>query len=169
MADKYPPSAQRAALLDFVDAAGCGSSALRRDEYGDWRVEGRYGHIYAVPGLLREGLRDRQGFLIFLSCASYEAASRAWAFAKEGMSFAVLIADGDDEGIFFLDRVPTGSEAAIILRRVGIRRRRTITDAERERLLTISGLQGVKYRRSVPRSLPTQPVDLVGKKLEPST
>src|ERR1700722_2896133 len=92
MADIYPPVRQREALLTFRDALGCRDNALRRDECGDWRIEGRSGHIYAVPGSL-----DRPktpGFQIFIA-----RSSRWWTNAKAALkSFAEIANDGDGEG-----------------------------------------------------------------------
>jgi hypothetical protein len=39
--DIYPASAQRAALLKLMPALGCSDTALRRDECGDPRIEGK--------------------------------------------------------------------------------------------------------------------------------
>jgi hypothetical protein len=47
--DRYPPTMQRPALLELVKALGCRDAAFRRDECGDWRISGKFGHIYAVP------------------------------------------------------------------------------------------------------------------------
>jgi hypothetical protein len=52
MPDRYPPAMQRPALLKLAEALGCRDNALRRDECGDWRIVGRLGHIYAIPGPL---------------------------------------------------------------------------------------------------------------------
>ena len=60
MADVCPPVRQRPALLAFAEALGSASTALRRDENGDWRISGKLGHIYAVPGILGEP--SREGF-----------------------------------------------------------------------------------------------------------
>lgn len=49
MADLYPPTLQRPELLRFVETADLRSSCLRRDECGDWCINGKRGHIYAVP------------------------------------------------------------------------------------------------------------------------
>jgi hypothetical protein len=41
----FPPTKQRSALLEFASAIGSRSRALRRDECGDWRINGKRGHI----------------------------------------------------------------------------------------------------------------------------
>jgi hypothetical protein len=102
MADVFPPPKHRPALLEFAKALGSRDNALRRDECADWRIEGRRGHIYAVPGSL-----DRPhtlGFQIFVMGWT----AKGWNLAKAAFkSFADLTNDGDDEGALFLDRLPT--------------------------------------------------------------
>jgi hypothetical protein len=71
-------AAQRGRLLEFAAAFGGRDSAPRRDECGDPRINGRHGHIYAVPGG------------VFLGTA------RAWRYAKKAMSFAKVTQDGDE-------------------------------------------------------------------------
>ena len=41
----FPPTKQHSALLEFARAIGSRSRALRRDECGDWRINGKRGHI----------------------------------------------------------------------------------------------------------------------------
>jgi hypothetical protein len=52
MADVYPPVRQRPALLAFAEPLSSASTALRRDDHGDWRIKGRLGFICAVPRAL---------------------------------------------------------------------------------------------------------------------
>lgn len=119
MADIYPPIVQRPALLKLVEALGCREAALRRDECGDWRINGSEGSIFAVPGSL-----DRpktEGFQIYVECDTV----RQWSAVKSAMkAFTDLTNDGDSEGMFFLDHVPTPEEAETIRRYVGVRKRR---------------------------------------------
>jgi hypothetical protein len=117
MTDKYPPTVQRPALVKLVEALGCRDAALRRDECGDWRINGKYGYIYAVPGIPWGGMEKTEGFQIyFRGAAEFEepSTSRGWTFAKEAMPFAKVTQDGDMEGLLFLDRLPTAAEAEII-------------------------------------------------------
>jgi hypothetical protein len=84
-------------------------SALGRDECGDPRIDGQFGHIYAVPG----------GFqIVFLGTA------RPWGYAKKAMSFAKVTHDGDEEGCLFLAGLPTESGAEAIRDKVGIPKKR---------------------------------------------
>jgi hypothetical protein len=118
---------QRPALLELVKALGCRDNALRRDDCGDWHIEGRSGHVYAVPGSL-DGPATR-GFQIYVA-----GSSRWWAAAKRSLAFAGMTSDGEDEGMLFLDRLPTPVEAEVIRHFVGIAKKRILSDAERERL-----------------------------------
>jgi hypothetical protein len=111
MTDKYPPAMQREALLRFRDALGCRDNALRRDECGDWRINGKQGWIYAVP----------EGFQIcfFARCGVNEFDGvgphiEDYVRAKRGLVFCRLAQDGTGEGIFFFDRLPTAAEAEVI-------------------------------------------------------
>lgn len=99
----------RSALLAFGEALGSAASALRRDECGDPRINGRHEHIYACEG----------GYLLYVVARS----PQAWTWAKKALAFARVTQDGDEEGIMTMDRVPTEAEAAAIRRYVGVRKR----------------------------------------------
>jgi hypothetical protein len=119
--DTFPPAAQRKALLALAPSLGCSDMTLRRDECGDPRISGKHGHVYAVPG----------GFSIFVTTQSPRAwgfAKRAWGFAKKALSFSKLVNDGDDEGAFFLDRMPSKAEADLIRAYCGILKKRDLGD-----------------------------------------
>jgi len=58
----------------------------------------------------------RHGFSIYIMGWS----TNGWNKAKVALSFAKLENDGDDEGAFFLDRLPTKSEAEIIRKWTGV-------------------------------------------------
>jgi hypothetical protein len=115
MADSYPAAAQRQALLALIPSLGCSDMTLRRDECGDPRISGKHGHVYAVPGA---------GFAIYVTCGT----GTGWTYAKRALSFAKLANDGDDEGSFFLDRMPTKSEADTIRRYCGILKKRDLSE-----------------------------------------
>lgn len=102
-------------LEAMISALDCSRLAKRRDEAGDWRIEGHNGWIYEQP----------EGFYLFYNPCS----SRAFGFGKKDLSFCKLTQDGDTEGYFFLDRLPTEAEAGIIRERLGIRRRRAMSEA----------------------------------------
>lgn len=109
-------------LEQLIEALNCSLTARVKDECGDWRIVGRRGHIYAEP----------EGFYIFHDAGS----KRGWANAKWEMRFCKVTQDGDDEGFLFLDHLPDRQEAHVILDRIGIRRRKVLSDKERERLKT---------------------------------
>jgi hypothetical protein len=127
----YPPAKQRAALLKLVSALGCREAALRRDECGDWRIEGSNGHAYAVPGTLDQP--NRPGFMLYVMTGS----PKAWTFAKRALAFAEAINDGDEEGAFVMHRLPTANEAGLIRRYCGIPKRREVSEAELDQLRSV--------------------------------
>jgi hypothetical protein len=123
MTDIYPPTRQREALLKLIEALGCRDACLRRDECGDWAVLGKQGHIYAIPGTL-----DRpkaEGFQIYFRGApKFEepADSKAWTWAKKWLKpFCEVTNDGD-------------TEAEIIRDKLGIPKKREVSEEERARL-----------------------------------
>jgi hypothetical protein len=98
MTDIYPPAVQRPALLKLVEALGCREAALRRDECGDWRINGKYGYIYAVPGIPWGGMEKTEGFQIYYRGAEEfgePSTTRGWTFAKEALSFCRVTQDGE--------------------------------------------------------------------------
>jgi hypothetical protein len=77
-------------------------------------IVGKKGHIIAVCGTIDEP--GNPGFMIYVMGWS----TNGWNKAKVALSFAKLGNDGDDEGVFFLDRLPTKSEAEIIRKWTGV-------------------------------------------------
>jgi hypothetical protein len=129
--DIFPPAKQRHALLALREALGCRDNALRRDECGDWRINGRQGHVYAVP----EGFQ----LVFFARCGVTEWDGAGphiedYTRAKRNLIFCRLAQDGTGEGIFFLDRLPTPAEAEVIRDTLAIAKKRTMSSAELERL-----------------------------------
>jgi hypothetical protein len=116
MSDRYPPALQREALAVFAAALGSASSALRRDECGDPRLNGKRCYIYAVP----------EGFQFYCVCDC----RLAWTWE---LSFAKVTQDGDEEGMLLLDRLPTAEEAEAIRDYLGIAKRPDLSEEERER------------------------------------
>jgi hypothetical protein len=123
------PARPREALLALVQPLGCRDAALRRDECGDWRIRGRYGWIYGVAGALDQP--GVEGFLLYYSGPEFIGSARGWGFAKRAFEAFGCAAtqDGDDEGIAFLDRLPTAGEAEIIRAKLGIAKRREMSGA----------------------------------------
>ena len=129
--ETYAPTKQRLALLKLAKALTSRDSALRRDECGDWRIEGSSGHVYAVPGTLDQP--NRPGFMLYIMTGS----PKAWTFAKRALAFAKVINDGDEEGAFVMRRLPSADEAALIRRYCGMPKRREVSDAELDRLRSV--------------------------------
>jgi hypothetical protein len=119
MADVYPAAAQRQALLALMPSLGCSDMTLRRDECGDPRISGKQGCVY---GTIAEP--KKPGFMIYVTCGT----GTGWTYAKRALSFAKLANDGDDEGSFLLDRMPTKSEAETIRRYCGILKKRDLSE-----------------------------------------
>lgn len=132
--DKFPPSAQRPALLAFVEAIGCRDRALRRDDCGDWRVNGRTGHVYAVP----------EGFQVFIISGS----ARLWGAAKKALDGVKLCNDGDEEGGFLFTELPTRSQVAALRRYAGIAKKRTLSDEELVRLRRLAADHGFRKNQN---------------------
>jgi hypothetical protein len=128
MADKFPPSKQRAALKRLAVALNS-TSALQTDACGDPCIRGQYGHAYAVCGTVTRP--KAPGFTLYLDCPS----ARAWTAAKKALGFAEVTGDGDEDGWFFLDRLPTTPEEATTIRRyLGISKRREVSAETKARL-----------------------------------
>ena len=68
-------------LLAFAEALGSASNTLRRDENGDWRIKGKLGFIYAVPGTLDES--GREGFQLYCE----RETKQAWTWSKKLLNF----------------------------------------------------------------------------------
>jgi len=120
----------RAALLRLVEALNASPTTLRRDECGDWRIIGKTGHIYTVPGIPWGDARGLEGYQVYCAPGS----PRSWGFAKKAMSFCRIPQDGDEEGMLFLDRLPTTLEAEVIRDKLSIRKRREIGEEQLARL-----------------------------------
>jgi hypothetical protein len=134
--DAYPPTRQREALLKLVSALGCRDNALKRDECSDWAVFGKLGHIHAIPGALNRP--GAEGFELYCRCTlEFEEpapGSQKWANCKKAMAFCEVTQDGDFEGMLFLSRLPTFEEATIIRDKLGLPKKREVSEEEAERL-----------------------------------
>jgi hypothetical protein len=119
MTDRYPPAAQREALLTFAAALKSAATAFRRDQCGDPWISGARGHVHAIPG----------GFALYCVCET----KQAWTWAKKALAFAKPTEDGDEEGTLFMDRAPTPDEAESIRRYLGIRAKPELDQQEVER------------------------------------
>ena len=104
-----------------------------------------------VPGTLDEP--GRKGFLIYVTS---DKSPRRWTNTKRDMAFAQLVNDGDDEGMFFLGRLPTAAEAEVIPERVGIRRAPVYDDA------TLARLRAQSFVAQIAKKNPLRPSSTCG-------
>jgi hypothetical protein len=119
--DTFSPDRQEPELLKFARAICSADNALKRDACGDWHIAGKHGHVYAYAP---------SRFQFFVTAES----KQAWTFAKKAFKFARLCNDGDEGGGFFLDRLPTKTEAATIRAYCGIHKRPSMSAARRNQL-----------------------------------
>lgn len=87
-------------MKQLMLALDCAHNALRRDECGDYRINGRRGHI----------CRDGPGWLLCVAAGS----ARAWNSYKRRLGFCRVTQDGDAEGCLHLAGLPTPAQASVI-------------------------------------------------------
>jgi len=106
---------QMQALSDAMHAK------IKKDAAGDWFIQGLEGDIYCADGV---------GYAIGV-CHTTRLAYRR---TKEVlMRFAVLRQNGDTEGVFYLNRLPTQDEACTLRKRLKIRKIRQLSDEARQK------------------------------------
>lgn len=118
-------------MLKLIEALGARENSLRRDECGDWRINGRFGCIWSEP---MDGVVGYQIYFRGASELEEPTTTQAWTWAKKGLSFCRVTQDGDAEGMLFLDRLPTETEAAILRDKLKIAKKRELSDEELDRL-----------------------------------
>jgi hypothetical protein len=125
------PQSNRDGLQILLAALDASPVALRRDLHrdeghkGDYRVEGKWGHIY----------NDGEGFLMCVTAKDERDQSpRRWTSIKRRLAFCRITQDGDDEGCLHLDGLPTPAQTGLIRQALGIRKRRTLTEKGRAQL-----------------------------------
>jgi hypothetical protein len=74
------------------------------------------------------------GYLLYVAPGE---SRRRWTGIKARFGFSTITQDGDDEGCFKLDRLPTEAEGQLIRAFLGIRRRRHLTEEAKARLLSV--------------------------------
>ena len=95
---------------------------------GDWQISGKTGHVLA----------GGSAFLLYATTPEIDridsdgkrrcyGSPRRWGNIKAQLCFAVLTQEGDDEGIYRLERLPSEAEAGVIRDCLGIRRKRKVT------------------------------------------
>lgn len=122
MADSVPFNRQRPALRDFVQALDARDKTLVRDECDDAVIMGRHGRIYAdAPNSYHLIVEN--------------VTARTWsAIRRQMVPFADLVRDGDDDGAFSLDGLPTPEQAEVIRNALSVQKRRQMSESERDRL-----------------------------------
>jgi hypothetical protein len=124
--DEQDDRAQQERLLVALDAA---ESQLRRDECGWWVIRGRRGSVQTWG--------DGTTWVAYVRCRS----ARHWTSTKSRLGFMSVTQDGDDEGCLRLLRLPKPEEAALIRDALGLRKRRTLTEESRGKLIA-AGVNG---------------------------
>ena len=98
-------------LNDFRKEISAAQTTLRRPVcqgwIGDYQITGSRGHV----------LSDGDHYYIY----HFARSKAGWTNAKRALGFGDLRQDGDEEGVFRLDRLPTPDEGRVIRRRLGIR------------------------------------------------
>jgi len=69
-----------------------------------------------------------------ISTVDLDGSPRAWGEVKKKLAFMQVTQDGDTEGVFKLDRLPTEDEAALIRDMLGIRRRPNLSAETLDRM-----------------------------------
>jgi hypothetical protein len=122
------------ALLDALDASpGALHRPVCRGWVGDYQITGKHGNI----------LGDGTGWLIYATTPERDeldqdgktrcyGSPRRWGNIKRDLGFAQLVQDGDDEGVFRIERLPNPAEAEAIRDALGIRKRRHLTPEQLE-------------------------------------
>ncbi|MEX0853889.1 MAG: hypothetical protein WD036_11495 [Bauldia sp.] len=75
--------------------------------------------------------------MAYVTCRS----ARHWTATKRRLGFMTVTQDGDDEGCLRLFRLPTPEESALIRDTLGLRKRRTLTEESRTKLIA-AGVNG---------------------------
>jgi hypothetical protein len=113
-------------LLRLLEALNASSVVLGRDMWRDeYAIRGRRGHIYS----------DGTGYLLYVTMedrGDQQPSAKRWNFAKQRLSFCRVTQDGDWEGCLHLDRLPSPDEAATIRDLLRIRRRRQLSETDRQ-------------------------------------
>jgi hypothetical protein len=117
-ADAEADRDQQKALLA---ALGAWDRALRRDECGAWRINGKHGNIYTWGG---------KSWVLYVACRS----RRHWEATKTRLGFCEVTQDCEDEGCVRLHQLPTAEQAVAIREALGIRKRMEFSAEHLERL-----------------------------------
>jgi hypothetical protein len=129
--ENYSYASQRAALERFAAALRSRPSALKDDDCGDPIIAGAAGRVIACPGM--PGQKPlKPGFQLYVIGAT----ERKWTGVKRALGFAELTNDGEGEGAFYLDRLPTRAETIVIRSQLGIKAQLSEQELARRRSMT---------------------------------
>jgi hypothetical protein len=128
----------RAELALF--AAVCGTRARPiNDDYANRHLLGRFGRIYAT------GIDGAREFALTVGAELEGFGAGKWNNIKAALAGCCrLTQDGDCEGVFLFDRLPSAKEGAAIRKALGLPKRREISEQERQRLRELSSKVGFK-------------------------
>jgi hypothetical protein len=112
----------KAHLAKLVDALCASPSCVCLDECRLWIIRGRSGCYASTFG-------DGKEWLLVVT-PTVELSGQAWTWAKKRLKFCKLTQDGDNEGCFRLERLPTESEAIEVRDILGIRKRTDLSPDE---------------------------------------
>lgn len=90
------------------------STPVIRNECGDSNLFGKKGKVFVDSP-------KYPFWYIFIS------ETRQWNQIKKRLSFMIVSQDGDNEGILKLDRFPTKTEASVIRKIVGLRKKKELS------------------------------------------
>lgn len=107
-------------LLEVADSLDVSLRKLSQDECDDWAILAENGNIHT----------DGHAWYVYIFARS----KRHWSGLKTKMSFMELVNDGDDEGRFRLERMPSPKEAAAIRKVLGLKKRPALSVAQKRDL-----------------------------------
>ena len=110
--------ADRDRQRELLKALRASELALRLDECGAWRVNGKRGHIYTWADY-------GGGWVMYVACTSMWG----WTTAKKRLAFAEVVQNGNEEGCVRLHELPTADQARVIRSILGIRKRKSASVA----------------------------------------
>src|SRR4051794_38321163 len=94
-------------LEQVITALDISPDRLSVDECGDWIIPSQRA---SLDGMYAKIYTDGSLWYIFVSTGS----KRQWSAVKRKLAFMTRQIDGDEEGTFYLDRLPTAAEAAVL-------------------------------------------------------
>lgn len=99
-------------------AAHLGTNKTMRDTCGDYYIAGKGENTIYI--------HDKKHFSLVLVCKS----KTQYNNGKEKLSFLKQLQDGDTEGSFLMDALPTKEQSNTILKLFGIRKKRILTEEQ---------------------------------------